>query len=185
MFDFVFHALLDFRVGTIQQDFVPRVKGLNLFPGNFPLHGNAADGDDMAENFDTEFVQKKFGESADGDPGRRFAGGGTLENVAGLGKIVFESAGEVGVSGTRRGDALVEGRISLGDRERFLPVFPVTIFELDGDGRADGDAVANAGEDVGRVALDLHAPAAAIALLAAPEFAVQKSLVYFESGRQS
>ena len=43
----------------------------------------------------------------------------------------------------------------------------------------------NAREDVSRVALNLHAPAAAIALLPAPEFAVEKCLVYFEPGGQA
>jgi hypothetical protein len=39
--------------------------------------------------------------------------------------------------------------------------------------------MANAGENVGGVALDLHASAAAVALLAAPEITVEESLVYF------
>src|SRR5450432_2458424 len=42
--------------------------------------------------------------------------------------------------------------------------------------------MAHAGEDVGGVALDLHASAAAVALLAAPEFAVEEGLVDFQSG---
>src|SRR5450755_355132 len=42
--------------------------------------------------------------------------------------------------------------------------------------------MAHAGEDVGGVALDLHASAAAVALLTAPEFAVEEGLVDFQSG---
>jgi len=45
--------------------------------------------------------------------------------------------------------------------------------------------VAYAGKNVGVVALDLHASAAAIALLAAPEFAVDEGLVYRKAGGQA
>ena len=77
------------------------------------------------------------------------------------------------------------GGIAFADGQGFLPVFPVAIFELDGDGGADGHALAHAGKNVGGVALDLHAAAAAIALLATPEFAVEEGLVDFQSGGQA
>jgi len=41
--------------------------------------------------------------------------------------------------------------------------------------------VANAGKKVSRVALDLHASTASVALLPAPEFAVEESLIDFQS----
>ena len=126
--------------------------------------------------------QKKFGDGADGDAGGGFAGGGAFENVAGFGKVVFQGSGEVGVAGAGRGDAFVFGGIAVADGQGFLPVFPVAIFELDGDGRADGHALAHAGKNVGGIALDLHAAAAAVALLATPEFAVEEGLVDFQSG---
>ncbi len=136
----------------------------------------------MAENFDAEFLQEEFGDGAQGYAGGGFAGGGALEDVAGFGEVVFQGSGEIGVAGAGRGDAFVFGGVALRDGKRFLPVFPVAIFELNGDGRADGLALADAGENVGGVALDFHAAAAAVALLAAPEFAVEKGLIDFQSG---
>lgn len=40
----------------------------------------------------------------------------------------------------------------------------------------------DAGEDVGGVGLDLHAAAAAVSLLTAPEFAVEELLIDFQAG---
>ena len=77
------------------------------------------------------------------------------------------------------------GGIAVADGKRFLPVFPIAIFQLHGDRRTDGDAVADAGKNVGGVALDLHASAATVALLAAPEFAIEKRRVDFQSGRHA
>ncbi len=77
------------------------------------------------------------------------------------------------------------GEIAIADGKRFLPVFPVAVFKLDRDRRADGQSMPHAGEDVGGVALDLHASAAAVTLLAAPQFAVEKRLIDLHSGRQA
>src|ERR1700732_4999642 len=57
------------------------------------------------------------------------------------------------------------------DGELFLPVFPVVVGDLDGDGGADGLAVSHAGENVDLIGFDLHAATAAVSLLAAQEFA--------------
>src|SRR5215469_552075 len=45
--------------------------------------------------------------------------------------------------------------------------------------------MAHTGQDVGGVALDLHAPAASVALLAAPEFAVEQCLIHLQTGRNA
>jgi hypothetical protein len=45
--------------------------------------------------------------------------------------------------------------------------------------------IPDTGDDMRTVRLNLHAAAAAKALLAAPQFAVQKCLVYFQPGRQT
>ena len=161
------------------------MKSANFFPRDLACERDVAGGDDVAENFDAEFLQKKFGDGADGHAGGGFAGGGALEHVAGFGEIVFQGSGEIGVAGARRGDALVLGGIAFAYGQGFLPVFPVAIFELHGDGRADGHSLAHAGKNVGGVALDLHAAAAAVALLAAPEFAVEEGLIDFQSGGQA
>ena len=89
------------------------------------------------------------------------------------------------MAGARGGYALVLGGVTIADGKRFLPVFPVAIFKLDGDRRSDRQAVTHAGEDMRGVALDLHASAPAIALLAAPEFTVEEGLVDFQSSRHA
>jgi hypothetical protein len=177
--DFFFHALLDVGVGAVQENLFFVVERANFLPRDLIGQREGAGGDHVAEDFDAKFAKKEFGDGSDGDAGGGFAGGGALEDVAGLEEVVLQSSGEIGVAGAWRGDALVLGGISLADGERFLPVFPVAIFEQDGDGRADSQSMANAGENVGGVALDLHASAAAVALLAAPEITVEESLVYF------
>ena len=64
--------------------------------------------------------------------------------------------------------AFVLGAVDIFHRKRFGPVFPVVITEDDGDGRSDGLRVADAGDDLHLILFDFHAPAASIALLAAP-----------------
>ena len=61
------------------------------------------------------------------------------------------------------------------------PVGPVAVAHQQRDGRAQRFAVADAGEHLGAVALDAHAPAAPVAALPAAELAVD--LVRVKSGR--
>ena len=84
----------------------------------------------------------------------------------------------------RRRDALVLLRITYFDRQRLLPILPVAILEHHRDRRAYGLAVMHARKKVRLVGFDLHSPAASKALLAAPEFAVDKCLVYCQPRRQ-
>src|SRR3954464_10841646 len=74
------------------------------------------------------------------------------------------------------------GSVTGRDGQRLFPILPVFILEEEGDGRSDGLTVADPGEDVGRILLDLHASAAAVALLAAPELAIDEFLVEIEPG---
>jgi hypothetical protein len=180
--DFFFHALFGVRVGAVEKNLVLIVEGANFFPCDFLVQSDGAGGDDVAEHLDAEFAQEEFGERSDGDAGSGLAGGGALENVAGFGKIVFQGSGEIGVARAGGGDPLVFCGIASGDGEGFLPIFPVAIGDLQGDGGTDGDGVSNAGENVGGIALDLHASAAAVALLAAPQLAVDEGLIDFQAG---
>src|SRR5258708_10458783 len=65
------------------------------------------------------------------------------------------------------------------------PVLPVVVGQRHGDGGADGLAVADAAEDVRGVLLDAHAAAAAVALLATPELAVDELLIDRHTGRHA
>ena len=70
------------------------------------------------------------------------------------------------------GFLVVLGAVDVFDGQRFGPVLPVLVLDQDGDGRTDGVRVSDAADDVGVIGLDFHAAAAAVALLAAPQFAV-------------
>jgi hypothetical protein len=85
------------------------------------------------------------------------------------------------VTGPGRCDSLVQSRIPFSHGQRFLPVFPVSVLQQNGNGRTYGYSLAHSREDVGRIALNLHAPAAAISLLAAPELAVKRLLIDFQA----
>src|SRR5439155_11149965 len=104
----------------------------------------------------------------DCDPGSRLPGRGALENIAGLRKVVLQSARQVRMAGTGRAYPLVLGRVALGHRQRLLPVIPVLIFQQDGNRRADGLTLPHTRKDVCGVTLDLHPPTAAVSLLSSP-----------------
>ena len=70
------------------------------------------------------------------------------------------------MAGAEAGDALDLG-VDGFDGHLLGPVHPVAVRDPEGDGRAEREAVADAGGDLGAVLLDLHAPAAAVAALAA------------------
>ena len=132
--DFLFHALLDVGVGAVEKNLLTIVQGANLFPWDLIGQGDAAGGDDVTEDFDAEFAEEKFGDGAYGDTGGGLAGGGAFEDVASFREVVFQGAGEIGVAGAGRGNTLVLCGIALADGQGFLPVLPVAIFKLDGDG---------------------------------------------------
>ena len=132
-----------------------------------------------------ELAEQHLGEGSAGDAGGALAGAGAFEHVAGVGEVVLQGAGEVGVAGARAGDGLVLVGVARFDGEDLFPVLPVVVGEGHGDGRADGFAVTDAAEDVGGVALDAHAAAAAVALLAPPELAVEELLIDGDAGGQA
>ena len=67
---------------------------------------------------------------------------------------------------TRLVAALLGGVFHVLDGHGFLPVDPVPVFEKHPDGAAQGVSVANAGLDMGVVALDLLTSATAVTALA-------------------
>ena len=87
--------------------------------------------------------------------------------------------------GPRRSHSLVLAWIAFIDRQGFLPVLPVPIFELDRNRGADRLALANSRQNMRGVALNFHAAAAAVSLLTAPQVAIHEGLVHFQAGRQA
>ena len=119
---------------------------------------------------------------AAGDARRGLASAGALEDVAHVGEAVLLGADEVGVARPRQ---VHLGGLGL-DRPRVHPLFPVgevAVVDLERDRAAERAAVADAGGDVGAVGLDLHAPAAAVAELAAREVAVERLAVELRGRR--
>src|SRR5579884_3680782 len=86
---------------------------------------------------------------------------------------------------TRRRTALMLFHVARAHRQRFLPVLPVFILQQNGNRRTNALAMPHPGDYVDFVGLNLHAAAAAEPLLASPQFAIEKSLVNFQSGRHA
>ena len=123
-------------------------------------------------------------ERAAGDARRGLARARALEHVAHVGEAELPDAGEVGVARARE---MHLGHVGL-DRPRVHPLLPVGVVavgDLERDGPAERAAVADAGGDLGGVALDLHPPAAAVAELAARHVAVDRLAVELEPGGQA
>ena len=83
----------------------------------------------------------------------------------------------------RRRDLLAR-RLAEG-RHALAPVLEVAVDDLQRDGAADRLIEAHAREDIDLVLLDLHAAAAAVALLAARQVFIDGLEVQLEAGRQS
>src|SRR5581483_10008585 len=123
-------------------------------------------------HLDAERPEQALRERADRDPHRRLAGARTLEDVAHVAPVVLEGARQIGVPGARaRHDVL---RVAVGGERRHLagPVPPVAVLDDERDRRTEGLAEADPGSELHLVALDLHAAAAPVALLATGEVAV-------------
>jgi hypothetical protein len=135
-------------------------------------------------HLDAERPQKRLGDRAPGDAGRRLPGAGALEDVADVGQPILLSPDEVGVAGAREMDLLALGF----DRPRVHPLFPVCVVAVDDtqrDRAAERAAVTDAARHLRLVALDLHPPTTAVPELAPGEVAVECLTVELEPGRQA
>ena len=88
----------DFGAAAQLDEFVP-------FDGAFEAAG--ADGDHVAQDFNAEMAQKLLDNGADGDTRGGFAGAGAFKDVAGVGQIVLNGAGEIGMAGAGARNRLV------------------------------------------------------------------------------
>src|SRR5438067_2123288 len=158
-----------------------------LVPGDAELtDARAADLGDVAQDRDAELRQQALGHAGHGHARGRLAGAGALQHVADVTMAVLHGAGEIGMSGPRpRHFLLRRARLGHRDTHRRLPVLPVAVGDAQRDRRAEGGAPADAGQDVDLIALDLHAPTAAVAALAAGEVAVDVGLSQRQAGRDT
>ena len=127
--------------------------------------------DDVAHDVDVELGQQRLGQGARSHAGGGLAGRGPLEHVAGVGEAVLLHAGEVGVAGPHLGEGRLGGAVLGPHRHLLLPLVrvavPLAVADLDGDGRAEGAAVADAADDRDLVLLEPHPRAAPVAEAAA------------------
>src|SRR5579871_156970 len=89
-------------------------------------------------------------------------------------EIVLNGSGQIGVAGTRPRNRflLILPACSIFHGQGFGPILPIGVANDNGDRRSDGLGVPDARDDFCPVRLDLHAPAAAVALLTAPELVI-------------
>jgi hypothetical protein len=145
---------------------------------------DGGDLDDVRAHVDAERREIGLAQRAAGDACGRLARGGPLEDVADVGVTVLLRADEIGVAGTWQMN-LGDG---LGDGPRAHAIFPVgvvTVGDVQRHGTAEGEAVAHAAGDLGAVALDLHAPAPAVAELAAGEVGAEIVMVQAQARGQA
>ena len=138
----------------------------------------------VREDLHAERGQEALGQRPAGHARGRLARAGALEHVAHVGEAELLHAREVGVTGPRE---VHLGHLGL-DRPRVHPLLPVGVVAVGdphGDRAAERAAVADPGGDLGAVALDLHAPAAAVAELAARHVAVDRGQVELEARGQA
>lgn len=177
LIDFTFHALLGLGIDAVEKNgfFLREINEILPYIGAVKLC--LTDADDVRQDFDAEFAEKHLGERSASDARRGFTRRSAFEDVACIGKVILQGARKIGVAGTRRGHRLMLFGIAGLDGQDLFPVLPVAVGDLHGNRRTDGFAMAYAGEDMGCIAFDAHAPATSVALLATPEFVREKLLV--------
>ena len=131
--------------------------------------GGVAQADDVADHRDAQLAEQELGQGAGGHPGRRLAGRGPLEHVAGVVEAVLLHARQVGVA--RPGLGQDGGRRAGLGRHLLGPLGPLGVGDLDGHRRAEGAAVADAADQGDLVGLEAHAGAPAVAEPASGQFA--------------
>ena len=105
--------------------------------------------------------QQELGQRPRRHAGGRLAGRGALEHVAGVVEAVLEHPGQVGVARSGLGEHL--GRRAGVGRHLLGPLGPLAVGDLDGHGRPERAAVADAADQRDLVRLEAHARAAPVA----------------------
>ena len=141
----------------------------------------------MARHFDSEFFQEKLGNCSGSHSRRRLTRAGALEDVPGLGEVIFQAARQISVAraGTFEWPLLAAVFLPVLHRHRLGPVLPVTILNQDCDRRSDGLAVPDPGDKLGHVRLDFHSRPTPVPTLASLQLAVHISEVHPQSRRQT
>jgi hypothetical protein len=131
---------------------------------------DASERDDVGDDPGADGLLEEVGrDPAERDAGGGLAGGRALEDGTGLVEGVLLHAHEVGVAGARPRQRRVAGeRLELDGvdgvgRHDLLPLRPLGVADLDGDGAALGLTVAHTAEHADLVLLELHPRTTAVA----------------------
>ena len=91
------HALLSFRITATQRRVV--CNGGDLIEGKFQrLLRNSAELNHVTANLNAKVCEQLFRHRATGNPRRRLAGGSTFQHITQIARVVFQSAGQIGVA---------------------------------------------------------------------------------------
>ena len=182
--DLLDHLLLDSGVRAAQRrpfrrhDPIPRHLGQGRERGRSQRHR-------VACHLHIELPQELLAHSPDGHARRRLARRGPLEDVACVLRVVLQGPGQVGMPGSRAREPLALGLLDVDrlDGHRRLPVRPVAVGDLERNRAGEGAPVPHTGKDRHPVLLDLHPPAAPVAVLPALELDVDVGGQEPEPGR--
>ncbi len=126
--------------------------------------------DDVRDDLDAgRLLEEGTGDGPQGDPGGGLAGGGALQDRAGLVEAVLLHPGEVGVAGAGTGQRRVTGqrgqllRVHRVGRHHLLPLGPLGVADHHRHRRAQRQAVPHSAQERDLVLLELHPGTAAVA----------------------
>ena len=135
-------------------------------------HVCLTDPKDVAHDVHAYRVQERLGERAGHDACGRLTGARAFEHVTCVVERVLLHAREIGVTRTRCGEALARRPGRRG--HLFLPLGPLGVQDLDGDGRTKGAAVAHATDDAQHVTLKAHPRAAPVSQSSASQLVTDR-----------
>jgi len=160
---FLHHARFHGGVHAAQRRIEIRAHRLDFAPGGVALQPRVAHLNRMAQDRRSELLQQQLPERPRRYSRCRLSRRGALQNVSRIMKIELLRARQISVSRPRRGQMALRviGAITVFHRQRFLPIFPVAVFNPQRDWRADRFSVAHAGKNVRLIFLDALPPAPA------------------------
>ena len=146
-------------------------------------------GQRLAAHVDADLAEQRLRDGAGRDVHRGVPRRGALERVAHVVEAELLDAGEIGVPRPRQRDRLRPLPLRLAVRRPRAhpprPVLVVAVADDERERRAERAAVAEAGEHLDLVRLDLLARRAAVALLPPPQVGVDRVLVERQPGGQA
>ena len=129
------------------------------------LRHRAADAHHVRHDLHAQLTEEAPAHSARRDARRRLSRARALENVADVVVVVLERAREVARAPAAASLRLRRRPVPRLDRHHLAPILPVLVHEEERDRAAQRLAAPHAREDADAVVLDLHPPAAPIAML--------------------